>query len=59
MTIELDCPSCGENRFRYPDKMEDDTPILCETCGRDIGTFGELKRRMADQVVKFRRRRMD
>jgi hypothetical protein len=53
--IELNCPACGNNRFRYPDAAGD-APILCETCGHSLGTFDQLKERMAEEVLSRRKR---
>jgi hypothetical protein len=49
--IELNCQGCGGNRFNYPNSIHDESPILCESCGHSLGTFSELKQRVADQVV--------
>lgn len=50
MRIELNCPTCGNNRFDYP--AEDDQPVCCQFCGDSIGTYAELKDRVADEVAQ-------
>jgi DNA-directed RNA polymerase subunit RPC12/RpoP len=55
MTPELNCIDCGGNRFRYPQSIHDETPIVCEECGHVVGTFAELKEKMTAAVLEQRR----
>ena len=48
--IELNCPTCGNNRFNYPD--QDEEPVCCQFCGDSIGTYAELKQQVEQQVVR-------
>ena len=52
MPIQLVCPTCGNNRFDYPDR--DSGPVLCQFCGENIGTLGEVKAKIAEEVTKRR-----
>ena len=52
MRIELNCAECGENRFTIIRGMEDDAAVCCSECGHKIGTMGELKTRVAAEVMK-------
>ena len=52
MAIELVCPTCGNNRFDYPDR--DSGPVLCQFCGENIGTLGEVKAKIAEEVTRPR-----
>lgn len=52
MRIELNCVECGRNRFNLAEASEDDTRIRCYFCGHEIGTMGELKQRLVDEVMK-------
>ena len=52
MAFELVCATCGNNRFDYPDR--DSGPVLCQFCGDSIGTLGEVKAKIEEDVVKTR-----
>lgn len=52
MRIELNCAECGENDFTIIRGMADDAIVSCSVCGHRIGTMGELKRRVAAEVMK-------
>lgn len=52
MRIELNCAECGRNRFTITRGMEDDAAVSCSECGHLIGTMGELKQRVAAEVMK-------
>ena len=52
MRIELNCAECGQNRFTIIRGMEDNAVVSCSDCGRQIGTMGELKARIAAEVMK-------
>jgi hypothetical protein len=54
MTVELNCPTCGNNRFNFPE--EDEAPVLCQFCGDSLGTFAELKRVVSDEVARRARK---
>lgn len=51
MRIELNCVVCGSNRFSLDRDVEDDSKVSCEDCGHEIGTLGQLKKRIADEVI--------
>jgi DNA-directed RNA polymerase subunit RPC12/RpoP len=51
MKIELNCSACGENRFSLDRELTDQSNIRCEECGHRIGTFRELKDRVAELVI--------
>lgn len=52
MRIELACAECGRNSFNLGHGVEDDSRICCESCGHEIGTMADLKKRIADEVLK-------
>ena len=52
MRIELACAECGSNRFSIDDAEHDTSRIYCKDCGHEIGTLGELKARIADEVIQ-------
>lgn len=49
MPVEMNCPGCGDNRFRYPN--EADAPVCCEYCGTNIGTYREIQQRISRAVL--------
>lgn len=55
MRIDLDCPKCGKNRFDFPADGNDDAMITCVECGEQIGTLGELKQKVASEVLRHKR----
>jgi hypothetical protein len=52
MHIELKCAVCGQNRFTIIRGMEDDAVVNCSDCGHEIGTMGDLKARIAAEVLR-------
>jgi predicted nucleic acid-binding Zn ribbon protein len=52
MAPEVTCEDCGGNRFRYPPSLNDDTLIVCEDCGQSVGSVGDLKARIAAEVLR-------
>ena len=52
MRIELNCAVCGSNRFTLDHAAADDSHVACDECGHQIGTMGELKKRVADEVLR-------
>jgi DNA-directed RNA polymerase subunit RPC12/RpoP len=52
MRIELNCAECGKNHFALDGDISNDTNIHCENCGHKLGTMGELKERLAAEVLK-------
>ena len=52
MRIELNCAACGQNRFSITRGMKDDALVTCADCGHEIGTMGDLKARVAAEVMK-------
>jgi transcription elongation factor Elf1 len=52
MRIDLTCAECGKNRFSIDDAQDDASVVFCKDCGHIIGTLGELKSRVADEVMR-------
>jgi ribosomal protein S27E len=50
--IDLSCPACGSNRIAFNQAVSDACEILCEDCGGRIGTYGELKRSVTEQLAR-------
>ena len=52
MRIELNCAECGQNHFTIIRGMDDDAVVRCSECGHKVGTMGQLKERVAAEVMK-------
>ena len=52
MKIELTCAACGSNNFELTGTEADDAVIGCTECGHVIGTMGELKLKLAEEVIR-------
>jgi hypothetical protein len=52
MTPKLNCGRCGSDRFAYRFRVTDDSIIHCADCGAIVGTFAELRCRVADQIAQ-------
>jgi uncharacterized Zn finger protein len=57
MRIELNCAECASNNFELGDAQTDDCLVACAECGHVIGTMGQLKERLADEVIRRSRDR--
>ena len=52
MKIEINCASCGSNNFELADALTDDSVVACAECRHKVGTMGELKAKLAEEVVR-------
>ena len=52
MRIEVKCAFCGGNNFKLDDEIEENSQIACADCGHEIGTLGELKEKLANEVMR-------
>jgi uncharacterized Zn finger protein len=59
MRIELKCAACGSNNFELGDADTDNSVITCGECGHVVGTMGELKSKLAEEVIRHSRIRRD
>jgi hypothetical protein len=51
VTVEIHCETCGSANYGLPDGASDDGPVLCNDCGRRLGSVGDLKAAMLDQAL--------
>ena len=51
MKFNLTCSRCGDNRFAFPVNGTDTSSVMCEECGHDCGTLGEIKARVEEAVL--------
>lgn len=52
MRIEISCSACGSNRFSLTEASSDSSVVSCNDCGHEIGTLGDLKQKIADEVMR-------
>jgi len=52
MRIEINCAVCGSNNFKLAHVQTDDCTVSCADCGHIIGTMGELKAQLAEEVLR-------
>jgi hypothetical protein len=51
VSVEINCDTCGSANYRLPAGGADDGAVLCNDCGADQGSLGELKAALLDRVV--------
>jgi hypothetical protein len=51
VTVEINCEACGSANYSLAAGTADDASILCNDCGADQGSLGELKAAMAERVL--------
>ena len=51
VTVEINCEACGSANYSLAGGDADEAPILCNDCGADQGSLGELKAAMAERVL--------
>lgn len=52
MRIEINCASCGSNNFQLNEAQTDKCVVSCADCGHVLGTMGELKDKLAEEVAR-------
>ena len=52
MSVEINCDICGSANYRLPAGHADDGAVLCNDCGADQGTLGELKAALMSCVTQ-------
>jgi predicted nucleic acid-binding Zn ribbon protein len=50
--LVLSCRACGSNRIAFNQAVSDACEVRCEDCGGRVGTYGELKAAVADQLAR-------
>lgn len=51
VSIEVHCATCGSANYSLPSGLEPNSPILCNDCGRQMGTMAALHDELLDQVA--------
>jgi endogenous inhibitor of DNA gyrase (YacG/DUF329 family) len=47
VSITFDCPDCG-TRLGWPDDATDEIKLSCSGCGKDAGTYKDLREKAMD-----------
>ena len=62
VSVEINCEICGSANYSLPAGEADGGTVLCNDCGADQGSLGELKAALAERVLdhsaEARRRRL-
>jgi len=51
VSVEIHCAACGSAHYSLPDGQGDGAPVMCDDCGRSLGSVGELKAELLAQAV--------
>jgi hypothetical protein len=51
VSVEINCEICGSANYSLPTGEADDGQVLCNDCGADQGTLGELKAALLESVT--------
>lgn len=51
VSVEIHCAACGSAHYSLPGGGADDGEIVCDDCGRRIGTLAELKAELLVQAL--------
>jgi len=43
VTVEIHCAACGSAHYSLPQGEGEDAPVVCDDCGRRLGSVAELK----------------
>lgn len=50
ISISFKCERCG-TRVAWPDDAVEDTKLVCQNCGDDLGTYGDMRRQGMDAAA--------
>ena len=51
ISVELHCATCGSANYSFPEGTGIHAPILCNDCGRRMGSVGELQEQLMAQAL--------
>ena len=51
VSVEVHCSKCGSANYSLPSGAEPSSPIVCNDCGREMGTVGGLTDELLVQVT--------
>ncbi len=52
VSVEINCEICGSANYSLPAGETDAGAVLCNDCGADQGSLGELKAALLERVVE-------
>lgn len=47
--VHANCSSC-HTRISWTDEVTDETMLVCNNCGREVGTYGDFRERAIEAV---------
>jgi len=50
-TAQLKCGQCG-TAVEWDSEGEDDSPVVCQSCGKPAGSVGEINTKVSEAVRK-------
>jgi len=63
VSVEINCEICGSANYSLPAGEADAGAVLCNDCGADQGSLGDLKAALAERVLEHsaesQRRRLE
>ena len=51
VTVEIHCGTCGSGNYSLHEGGSDDAALLCNDCGKRLGTVAEMKSEMVAQAI--------
>jgi hypothetical protein len=51
ISVEVHCAGCGSANYSLPSGVEGDAPVICNDCGRTMGTIAHLKEELMSQIA--------
>ena len=51
VSVEIHCAVCGSANYSLPGGLDDEAPVRCNDCGRELGSIAELKAEMLTQAT--------
>ena len=50
VSVEVHCATCGSANYSLPSGIESQSAIICNDCGRQMGTIAHLQEELLGQV---------
>jgi len=53
---DFGCDHCGSPAVVYPPALEENLPVVCARCSKEICSYGELRKKIARSIRSDRER---